>query len=123
MARFEFRSNNLVLDIAGNVFYVPSTVKKMQQIIQWGQNIVKKADELARKEEGEKSINEAIAFMYAGFDEFLGAGASDRIFAGREPNIIDCIDVMNYINEEFGQFKNKVLSNLNHPIEKNEYPD
>ncbi len=120
MARFEFRNNDLTLDIAGNVFRVPATAEKMQQLIQWGRDVVKKADDLSGNEEA-KAVNEAIAFMHEGLDGFLGAGASDRIFAGREPNLIDCIDVMNYISEEFNQFKNKILSRLNRPIKENEY--
>lgn len=109
MARFEFRNYDFTLDITGNIFRIPMTTENMQNLMQWGQDVVKKANELSNAENEAVAIKETILFMDQGIDGFLGEGASGRIFSGREPNLFDRIDVMNYITDEFNRFKSSFL--------------
>ena len=102
MARkFEFRDNTLKLDIAGNIFEIdvtaPETVQQIQKFVIEAQE---RAAVLAKRKDFSEAVKEAIQFCLDIIDSILGAGAAEKIFAGRKVNLYDCLDVINFIVEE-----------------------
>ena len=102
--KFEFRDNKLELDIAGNLFKISVNPNTLHQIRDIGTRAQQVSKNLAGEESVEK-LEEAIDFLMDVTDEILGDGASDKIFADREDDIFDCIDVLNYIVEEVKAFR------------------
>lgn len=99
--RFEFRDNTLKLDIAGNIFQIDTTAPEtVQQIQKFAIEAQERAAELAKRKDFSEAIKEAIQFCLDIIDSILGAGAAEKIFAGRKINLYDCLDVINFIVEE-----------------------
>lgn len=101
--KFEFRDNQLELDIAGNLFKISVNQDMFYRIRDIGTRAQQVSKDLSQEETVEK-LEESIDFLMDATDEILGDGASDKIFAGREENIFDCIDVLNYIVTEVNAF-------------------
>lgn len=107
MARkFEFKDNKLKLDIAGSIFEIdttnPELVKRMQTFSIEAQ---KKAEELSKKEDYIKALEEAIQFCLDSVDKILGEGASQKIFANSTVNFFDCLDIINFVVSEVNEFR------------------
>ena len=99
--RFEFRDNTLELDIAGNTFQIDTTAPEtVQQIQKFAVEAQERATKLAKRDDFSEAMKEVIQFCLDTIDSILGAGAAEKIFAGRKINLYDCIDVINFIIEE-----------------------
>ena len=97
MSKFEFRSNKVELDIAGHKFSVT---------IAFGERAIKKGNEIKNYKDYNLAIKETCQFCYDAIDGLIEPGASKKIFEGREDNIYDCIDVINYITDEYQKTSN-----------------
>ena len=99
--RFEFRDNTLKLDIAGNIFQIDATAPEtVQQIQKFAVEAQERATKLAKRDDFFEAMKEVIQFCLDTIDSILGAGAAEKIFAGRKINLYDCLDVINFIIEE-----------------------
>ena len=107
MARkFEFRDNYLKLDIAGNVFEVDVTnPETMETITKFADEALKKSEELKKEQHYTTSLRDGIGLCLRTIDAILGDGASEKIFEGRSVGLLDCLDVINYINTEVARGK------------------
>lgn len=105
--KFEFATNNaLQLDIAGHIYTIDvmdaSVVKKMQE---FSKEAIEKGNALMECEDYEKALLEACAFCGRAIDEILGEGAYKKIFKNRTINIIDHIDLINFIAAKITEFR------------------
>lgn len=105
MGKFEFQNNHVNLDIAGNHFSIPGSVEYAEKIKAWGLAAQRRAKELERYEDESKALCEGIRFMKDSIDAILGAGAAEQIFTGRDDNLYDYVDVLQYISSEFRDFQ------------------
>lgn len=107
MARkFEFRANTLELDIAGYIFEVdPTNPRLIQEMQTFSVEAQKKAEELSKREDYAKALEEVIQFCLDTIDSILGTGAAEKIFAGRKINFFDCLDVINFVVSEVNEFR------------------
>lgn len=99
--KFEFKNNNLKLDIAGNLFEIDTMdTEIVENTMKFGQDAQKKSQQLGKKEDYVEALKEATQFCLDSIDIILGEGASSKIFSGRKVNLFDALDVMNYIVSE-----------------------
>lgn len=106
MSKFEFRSNKVELDIAGHKFSVNCTNDLIEKTIAFGERAIKKGNEIKNYKDYNLAIKETCQFCYDAIDELIEPGASKKIFEGREDNVYDCIDVINYITHEYQKTSN-----------------
>lgn len=95
--RFEFKKHDIPsvtvpIDIAGHKFGIQVTEQTAKDLIRFG----KEAQEKAEKHD----MDDAWQFTTGYIDRLLGAGATETIFAGREHNFLDALDIMTFIGEE-----------------------
>lgn len=112
MARkFEFKNNDLKLDIAGSVFYVDTTNPELiERVLDFAKRAQSMAEELSNKEDYVKELKETISFCLDAIDSILGEGASSKIFEGRKVGLFDCLDVISYIIQEINEGKDNKFS-------------
>lgn len=97
MAKFEFRSRDLELDVAGNVFTIevgPTLGDKMKA---HSDSAYELADEIKN---GTKRDSDATEYCLGVIDELFGTGASDKIFAERDASLGDCLDILYFVTDE-----------------------
>lgn len=96
MAKFSFKEHGypVELDIAGHVFTLNVTKETAQKLEEYGKEAQRMGAELPDTPEG---LEQAWRFMENTLDGLLGAGAMDTIFAGRDRDLLDIVDVMTYI--------------------------
>ena len=108
MGRFEFRSRELELDIAGVKFALEVDDYLIELIADKGRDMQDLAQSMDEELKGGKSagdiISKAISGIKAIIDEILGEGASRDIFDGRAEDFYDCTDVFKYIADEVNGF-------------------
>lgn len=109
--KFEFKNNDLELDIAGSKFYVDTTDPELiERVLEFAKGAQAMAEELKGKEDYVKELKQTISFCLGAIDSILGEGSSDRIFAGRKVGMFDCLDVISYIVKSINENKdNKFL--------------
>lgn len=99
--RFEFQSNNLELDIAGNIFEVDTTNPELvERVLKFSSEAKKLAGEMNEKTDFTAALKETIEFCTDAIDSILGTGASKKIFEGRKVGLFDCLDIINFIVTE-----------------------
>ena len=99
--KFEFKNNNLKLDIAGVTFEVDATnVEFVKRVTQFGKDATSKAKELGEEEDYAQAVGKLIGFCVESIDAILGEGAANEIFKDREVGLFDALDVVNYIVSE-----------------------
>lgn len=107
MNKFEFRTNRVELDIAGHKFGVNCTNDLIKKTIAFGEKAIKKGNEIKDYKDYNLAIKETCEFCYEAIDELVEPGASKKIFEGREDNVYDCMDVINYITNEYNKSNSK----------------
>lgn len=101
---FNFKKNSLKLTIEGNVFDVDmddyiGNVEKADFFIQLGEKVKGFTGET--KEE----IEIAMKLCEEAVEELLGVGATDKIFANKRKTALRMIELIDFLNSEFGQFR------------------
>ena len=97
---FNFRDQNIRLEICGEFYNIPVTSYLMNSVKEVGQELA----ECGKAVTDEKDV-EALCEKCAGFvDRLLGTGADERIFRGRVKNIYDYIDLLTYISNGITAF-------------------
>ena len=97
---FNFRDQNIRLEICGEFYNIPVTSGLMNSVKEIGQELAESGKAVA----DEKDV-EALCEKCAGFvDKLLGEGADERIFRGRVKNIYDYIDLLTYISNGINAF-------------------
>lgn len=97
---FNFRDQNIRLEICGEFYNIPVTSDLMNSVKEVGQELA----ESGKAVTDEKDV-EALCEKCAGFvDRLLGTGADERIFRGRVKNIYDYIDLLTYISNGINAF-------------------
>lgn len=97
---FNFRDQNIRLEICGEFYNIPVTSDLMNSVKEVGQELA----ESGKAVTDEKDV-EALCEKCAGFvDRLLGTGADERIFRGRVKNIYDYIDLLTYISNGITAF-------------------
>lgn len=95
---FKFATNVINIEIEDSVFPVAvdkALKDKLDTCAKWSEQL--KNDTAVTEEKAIELYTESI-------DLVLGAGASKRIFAGRDINLFDCMDVFVYISSEIESF-------------------
>lgn len=110
MGKFQFANNNVELDISGNRFTIPGTVEYAIKIKEFGAAAAQYAQQLREREDEDQALRDGIQFMRSSLDTILGDGAAEQIFADREDNLYDYVDIMQYISDEFAQFQKQKQS-------------
>lgn len=110
MGKFQFANNNVELDISGNRFTIPGTVEYAIKIKEFGAAAAQYAQQLREREDEDQALRDGIQFMRSSLDAILGDGAAEQIFADREDNLYDYVDIMQYISDEFAQFQKQKQS-------------
>lgn len=110
MGKFQFANNNVELDIAGKRFIIPGTVEYAIKIKEFGLAAAQYAQQLKERDDEEQALRDGIQFMRSSLDTILGDGAAEQIFADREDNLYDYVDIMQYISDEFAQFQKQKQS-------------
>ena len=107
MARkFEFKTNTLELDIAGHIFEVdPTNPRLIQEMQTFSVEAQKKAEDLSKRKDYAKALEEARQFCIDAIDKILGEDASKKIFANRKVTFFDCLDVINFVVSEVNEFR------------------
>ncbi len=99
--KFEFKNNNLKLDIAGNIFEFDTTNPELiKRVLDFSEEAQEKSKELSGRDDYVEALEETIQFCLDSIDSMLGEGASKKIFAGRKVGLFDCLDVINYVVSE-----------------------
>lgn len=113
MARkFNFKSNFLNLDIAGEEFEIdvfqPDLTKRMddhrKELLEQGEALTSLRENNASSEELEKELEKAINLCVGVVDDLLEEGATKRIFKNRKINFLDIVDVSNFVFEEIDSY-------------------
>lgn len=96
--KFEFKNNDLELDIAGNKFYLDTTNPTLiEKVLEFAKEAEAKAEELKNKDDYVEELKTTIQFCLEAIDNILGEGSSEMIFQGRKVGLFDALDVLNYI--------------------------
>ncbi|MCR1897815.1 hypothetical protein NSA47_02280 [Irregularibacter muris] len=99
--RFEFKNNNLKLDISGHLFEFDTTNPELvKRVLTFSEDAQKLSNELTKREDYVVALEETIEFCIKTLDSILGEGASKKIFVGREVGLFDCLDIINYLMDE-----------------------
>ena len=107
---FEFKERGeriLPLTIAGHEFKVDVAPGASRRIINLGKEMedysqgMYKGDDPVKATEADE---DATDFLMDKIDEFLGEGAADLIFSKREPNYMDCLDVITFVMKEISAY-------------------
>ena len=101
MGRFEFRSHEIELDIAGVQATVPASMEYAEKLKKAAHKMTVWGNDPAN---ANASNDEAKEFMLNTLDELLGEDVMDRIETERELNLYDCLDLFKYINEEVSAY-------------------
>lgn len=96
--KFEFKSNVLELNIAGNIFEVDLSKDDLPN------NMANISNEILEKGKDIKSSEDAKNMGYKFIDTLLGAGASDKIF-DKNKSYMDCLDVIVFILSEIQDYQ------------------
>nr|DAQ38492.1 MAG TPA: tail assembly chaperone [Caudoviricetes sp.] len=111
--KFEFSSNLLELDIAGEVFQIDTTNPRLiESAEKYGikmQEYSKKAEEIAKEHGNAKAMEDMIQICVDAIDVILGEGATKKIFKERKVNFFDCIDVINFVTAEIEKSRENKL--------------
>lgn len=96
--KFEFKNNDLELDIAGNKFCLDTTDPTLiEKVLEFAKEAEAKAEELKNKDDYVEELKTTIQFCLEAIDNILGEGSSEMIFQGRKVGLFDALDVLNYI--------------------------
>lgn len=109
MAKFNFNSNFIELDIENHHFQIDAMeVQAKAPIIREKMNeIVKIAG--AESFDGD-IIEQSCRTVCACIDDMLGSGAGAKVFAGRTVNFFDCMDLYFFVQNEVNSFTAKKLA-------------
>ncbi|MBN1052195.1 hypothetical protein DV092_09100 [Clostridium botulinum] len=115
---FKFAERNIInIEIEDNTFKVQYNQELLSNITA----ISVKAKEVSTtlKDNDTESINNACKVVCEGINTILGNGSSEKIFKGRDKDIMESIDVLMYIFDEINKFKNKKLSEMKNRVPQN----
>lgn len=106
--KFEFKDNDLKLDIAGEKFKIDTTnIKLVERVSSFGKVATKLSKELEGREDYVQALKETIDFCQGSIDSILGKGATKQIFKNREVSLLDLLDVINYIMAQVKEDRDK----------------
>lgn len=108
--KFEFKRNELELDISGKKFTVDVTSPILHKRIT---EFAEKASSFDTATNSPEALEEIMEFMSQSIDAVLGKDATLLIFDGRVVKFFDLLDVMQFIVEEirvYRETKNKQYS-------------
>lgn len=99
--RFDFKDNTVELNIAGNIFNVdPTNADFVEKAVKVADNSVNMFNKTKSEELTAETIEKMIKEVLNMIDELLGENASNKIFANRTINMLDVIDVLDFIVQE-----------------------
>ena len=109
MAKFTFNSNLIELDIENHPFKIDAmeVQAKAPAIREKMNEIVKNAG--AETLDG-NIIETSCKTVCGAIDDMLGKGASAAVFAGREVNFFDCMDLYFFVQSQVNDFTMKKLA-------------
>lgn len=113
MGKFQFSDNSIRLDIEGHLYRIPYNTQSITKVKELGACMVENSKKLQQETDETKVIETATQIIYDGIDKILGDGASATIFADRERDFFDAIDLADYIFSEFSDFQRSKTAQLN----------
>lgn len=122
MNRFEFKDHGhaIDLDIAGHEFRLTVNAATARKLMRFGEEAQKLANSLP---ETVQALDEAWDFAAGCLDDLLGKGATDRIFEGREHDLRDITDVLEYISNEIATEIERIHTLTIQPAPASPMPD
>ena len=100
MGKFEFRKQEIALDIAGVQTSVPNTVEYTERLKKAGEEMRAFGGKMKDEADLEKGIDTMLAIL----DDLLGEDVMDAIEAKRALDLYDCLDLVAYISEEVQRY-------------------
>ncbi|WP_195376725.1 DUF6673 family protein [Anaerotruncus rubiinfantis] len=108
--KFEFGSSRLDLDIAGNTFSISvADAGLAERLSRFGEEAIERSQNIRESEDVARQLAEACDFCDRTLDGVLGGGASEKIFSGREKDLFERIEVMNFLIDEINAFREERL--------------
>lgn len=104
MKKFEFASNTVDLDIAGNEFHIDLTENLLSEI---GNIKTEAAEQLSKLKTTDGNIISVYSFLEEKINRLLGDNAAESIFKDRRVNLFDLTDVLNFVIVEISNAINK----------------
>lgn len=101
MKQFQFREKEISLDIAGVIVKVPATTDYAKQMEVWGKRMGECAEKMDEEGIDIDALTEQLEDI---LEEMLGPEAVDRIFADREEDLYDCIDLIVFVTDAVTQY-------------------
>lgn len=106
--KFEFKDNNLTLDISGAKFKIDTSDPELvARVLKFGEEAEEKANKIGKKEDFSKALEDMIEFCTTSIDTILGKGASKEIWGNRPITFFDALDVINYIMDSVKEDRSK----------------
>ena len=109
MGKFEFRKNVIKLEIEGRIYEVPGDMEFLKAVVDSCSKMSARAELL---KDSEKDLVQATDFVLDTLEEILGTEAVDAIFAEREPDFYDCVDLCNFITAELEAYHSTKLDGM-----------
>ncbi|WP_087064766.1 hypothetical protein [Intestinibacillus massiliensis] len=95
---FEFKKRGFPVEVAGHPFTLETGTAAARKLEAFGAEAKRLAGELPKTAEG---METAWGFLAGTLDGLLGDGATDTIFAGREHDLFDLVDVLTYLCDAY----------------------
>lgn len=110
---FEFRKNDLDIEIAGNIFPIDYNVDFQNRCLEFSKNTMAMAEEIEKSNNDAEAVDKTCKYCKEAINTLLGdETASEKIFAGRKDKLTDCIDVISYIFNEVENYKNTEVNKI-----------
>lgn len=104
MGKFTFQKQHIAIQIEDNHFDIPYS----QDLFSKRDNVLKNAELKMAALEGvsdKKALSVAERFCKEATDELLGEDAFNKVFSGRDQDVIEMVDVIYYIISEISAFE------------------
>ena len=113
MGGFEFKKNDLNIEIVGNVFHIDYNNDFQNRCLEFSEKCMSLAEEIGKSKNDAEAVKKTCKYCKEAINTLLGdETASEKIFAGRKDNMMDCIDVISYIFDEVDKFKSSQMDKI-----------
>lgn len=100
--KFQFTNYEVPIEIGGSKFSLDCSSETGDYLKRCGNELRQLAAEI---ESGEKTADDAIEYGLKMLDTLLGAGASEKVFAGRRKRLSDVTDICIWLTEIAEKFQ------------------
>lgn len=110
---FEFRKKTIKLDIANNHFEIEKDKEFDSKVLEFSKEAFKLVEKIKESNNDVEAIQKCCDLCKSTINTLLNdENASDKIFAGVNADMVDHIDVVNYIFDEIGKYNKEQMGKL-----------